>query len=99
MIEKFYVKRTKGQQSHTVFRPGAPFPAPDHLVIKIERTVESCRLIEHLTVTDRFFATVLQRALREGYYSQREVTESMSKLRALIDRRYRILSQVGQNFG
>lgn len=99
MFERIYLKRNRNEDNSQVFNPNAPFPNPDALVLKIERTVDSCRFVEHLNVTDAFFAGVLQRALREGYYSQDEVTESMAKLRALIDRRCRALHVGRQNFG
>jgi hypothetical protein len=99
MFERIYVKRTKKPQSSTVFDPNAPFPDPDNLVLKIERTVESCRFVEHLNVTDSFFSGVLGRALREGYYNPDEVTGSMAKLRALIDRRYRVITAGREQHG
>lgn len=92
MLERIYIKRRRSSPNQAVFDPDAPLPDPEALVLKIERTVESCRFLDHLQVTDAFFARVLGRALREGYYSQQEVTESMAKLRVLVERRVRVLN-------
>jgi hypothetical protein len=99
MFERIYIPKKIKNDNQAVFDPDAPFPHPDKLVLKIERTVDSCRFVEHLNVTTNFFSNVLSRALREGYYSEDEVTQSLAKLRALVDRRYRALNQGRQNFG
>lgn len=78
---------------HSGFRADALFPSPPDLALKIEQIVESCRLSEHLEEADRFFKSVLHRALREGYYSQTEADQALVRLVTLIERKGRILDK------
>jgi hypothetical protein len=80
--------------THGGFRADALFPAPPDLALKIEQIVESCRLFEHLEVTDRFFKSVLHRAQREGYYSETEANQALIRLGTLIERKGRLLNKV-----
>ncbi len=91
----FGLRKTSGNgvtnSSRSAFQPSSGFPEPQELVLKIETIVESCRLIEHLEVTRRFFSEVLQRANRVGYYDPTEAEQTSIKLRALLERKERLL--------